>query len=627
MTPHIPAPPIEPVNVKSRAVSELPLPGEGMTMIPDSVLGPTALRPDVVHPLAPGVCFPITGTGDATRLNALYASMASSGVYAPIHVIPGGSTVFDADTPIRPSNNTVTHFYNMRIVPSFVVADPNVVNATVIGLCVQVAAAATTIATDTVRGSKTIETAAAIAAGAEIELVNNANWARNQCYTVVSCTGPTGGEYTVTLDRPLKRDFVVGDTVHLQPNRSKNVQLYGHDCTIEYRSGVRCLINTARASNILVEGFTLLRDRVGDTYTEGLTFDAGSDHCTARNIIAKGVSVGAWGTETALLDNVHAEELDDASTGLQCAIGACGCTDVTLLNCTGHGSTNGLLISLITTDAWPAEDVTVVGGSYSGNKGPGVLISSTATGLLKFVGVKVLDNNTATAPGSGIDFDVEEGCAANIQFEGHLRTNTYAGFRLRSCVARVSGLFEQSAGAEAGSLFTCSKSAKVTFEDAQMTVRRGNYAIAAYEATTELTVRKTRIVIASTASLGMGIVASAAKVDVDTLVVTDEGTTTYGVYVTDNGSVRAGKNMDVSTCDNKVTIDTGTVSRGTSTLTGTTPVSIAFPGLTAQDHVLITRTSVSGTPGHITVAQTAGVGFTVVSTEASDVGTFTYSIE
>ena len=67
------------------------------------------------------------------------------------------------------------------------------------------------------------------------------------------------------------------------------------------------------------------------------------------------------------------------------------------------------------------------------------------------------------------------------------------------------------------------------------------------------------------------------------------------------------------------------LSRGTGTLTGTTPVSFSYPSLTALDFVAVTRTS--GTDGQIIVVQTAGVGFTVESTKTNDTGTFRYSIE
>jgi len=77
------------------------------------------------------------------------------------------------------------------------------------------------------------------------------------------------------------------------------------------------------------------------------------------------------------------------------------------------------------------------------------------------------------------------------------------------------------------------------------------------------------------------------------------------------------------------TVPSPYLSRGIGTLTGTVPVSVAFPDITDDNFVSITRTSTSGggDTGHIVVEKTVGVGFTVRSTRANDTGTFSYLIE
>jgi hypothetical protein len=87
------------------------------------------------------------------------------------------------------------------------------------------------------------------------------------------------------------------------------------------------------------------------------------------------------------------------------------------------------------------------------------------------------------------------------------------------------------------------------------------------------------------------------------------------------GSVRIGSGNTYSS------VSPGQLSRGTVTLNGTTSVNVAFPSMLANDLVNLTLKTVGGTLGSPIVTQTAGTGFSVKSTNASDTSTYAYAIE
>lgn len=73
--------------------------------------------------------------------------------------------------------------------------------------------------------------------------------------------------------------------------------------------------------------------------------------------------------------------------------------------------------------------------------------------------------------------------------------------------------------------------------------------------------------------------------------------------------------------------DLGRFGNKTFTLNGATPVTVAYPNLTANSQVLITLKTVGGTVGAVPAIQTItpGTGFTVAGT-ASDTSVYSYRV-
>mgnify|MGYP006895932401 CR=1 FL=1 len=64
---------------------------------------------------------------------------------------------------------------------------------------------------------------------------------------------------------------------------------------------------------------------------------------------------------------------------------------------------------------------------------------------------------------------------------------------------------------------------------------------------------------------------------------------------------------------------------GSATLVAGT-IAVAYPSLTATDRVLVTVTTAGGTRGYLSVAKSAGVGFTINSTSNTDTSTVDWVI-
>lgn len=69
----------------------------------------------------------------------------------------------------------------------------------------------------------------------------------------------------------------------------------------------------------------------------------------------------------------------------------------------------------------------------------------------------------------------------------------------------------------------------------------------------------------------------------------------------------------------------GTTLVGTSTLVAGT-VTIPYPAIATGDAIILTRTSLGANAGVLSFSINNGVGFTVTSANAADVGTFQYVI-
>ena len=68
--------------------------------------------------------------------------------------------------------------------------------------------------------------------------------------------------------------------------------------------------------------------------------------------------------------------------------------------------------------------------------------------------------------------------------------------------------------------------------------------------------------------------------------------------------------------------------RGTVTINGTSPITVAAPQVTGNSDINFTLKTVGGTVGAVPVVQTItpGVGFTVIGT-AGDTSTYNFSIQ
>jgi hypothetical protein len=103
---------------------------------------------------------------------------------------------------------------------------------------------------------------------------------------------------------------------------------------------------------------------------------------------------------------------------------------------------------------------------------------------------------------------------------------------------------------------------------------------------------------------------------------------TAGCDIVDNIINAPIRTSNIPISSNLITGNTypGIIKRGTATLVGGT-VTVALAGIVAENQVFLTKTTVGGTEGHIRVSITAGVGFTITSSSATDTSTFTWLIQ
>lgn len=103
---------------------------------------------------------------------------------------------------------------------------------------------------------------------------------------------------------------------------------------------------------------------------------------------------------------------------------------------------------------------------------------------------------------------------------------------------------------------------------------------------------------------------------------------TFTDDVTVNANLEVNGDLELSGLSRKITIDgsLGNDFIGSTTLNGTTGVTVANTNITASDRIQFSRSGTSASFGHIYATISAGVSFTIFSSDASDNGTVSYTI-
>jgi hypothetical protein len=565
------------------------------------------------------------GRDDAAAIQAAMARMAGGG---RVMFAPGEYTVRSSvamPSSVIPCANPGVRIFS-KIPPSGSLGSPD--NA-VFKAVPAAYTRETTLAADTVFGTRTIvlTDASGFAAGDEIALCvsNYLAW-----YPVVGKAGNT-----LSLGRMVLHHFPSGTRV-VDRVAPKDIRFYCNGMTVdgsgdavfEFSTGVRCLVDglrvtaeTGRFDHVLVNFdvssiYCTFRDfdlDAGSTdaasgATSGFHFECG-EGCRAERGFVRRPRLQGWLLTAGygnVVDQVHVEESQNRGGAVSTAdtiIG--GGKAATIANCTFVGNAGiGLDVQ------GSAQRVKVVACEARHNGGYGFVANvSGGTGATDCH----FDNCNSSRNQGG--FYVAQNCSGTtitscIADNCALYGYTIDGCALLSAVASrecaTGGVFVGATGIADVSQAVLSRTS-----DGPWTAFTSQGTSVTPNTHRPLSIRGARI------TMGGSDTKIAISGQADAVIYAESVYTIGGTYGWIAGSVGRmflrGPDVHMSSC--MAPHEGGTMSFGTVTLNGDTPVELAFPAATATDRPRARRVSVYGTPGPYTVTVAEGVGFIVTGTD------------
>jgi hypothetical protein len=550
-----------------------------------------------------------TGATDAsTNLQNAFNSCAAQGVPA---LLPPGQYLIKKPVTI-PSNLEL--FGGPLVTINSNVPGGGLANSTFL-TAVPTATSQTTLQANNTVGAATISTNGRVTNGQIISIASVLSGV-GQYFKVSSVSG--AGPYTVTLDRPVLRQFVTNDVVKLLPSQPSNILWHGRGMVF---SGVAtCYVLFQGALNCLIEDCNAL---VGSNHDVVFPFIAGSLRCQGKRLRCDGQGAGPpsavlgfssaedclyedcyiWGAINGTqlyktVDSVRCGYRNVYANGVGTGI-SFGTDTVQNIGCikcwvdVAHldGNTNGIDVGDY-SDGTLIHDVTC---NY--NSGFGIQIepntTNTSISLLQSIGNGTYGLNVAATAGfinvvngnieaSGTSaFNLAGGATVNVDnVSMRCVTGSPIGVSISAGTAKFTRcLFKHLTGG-AASFFINITGGTVRFTDCDVQVGvTGDVAVQIAGAST--------VVVANGCSLAP----------------TDAATSTFGWYIPASGTLRIGPGEE-NTCATPITVaGSGQVNRKqTVTTSSGTGTFVAWTDIKVDDTVQFMATATGGyvpTPGYM----------------------------
>lgn len=502
----------------------------------------------------------------------------------------------------------------------------NVQNAPFSGLVVD-PVQSTTLAANNTPGAYTLSLTGnmggAVIAGAILEASNGLRCA---VYEVTSVAG--SGPYTVTVDRPVRMQFLSTNTVRRLTSIPSDIRIDGNgmivqgtaDRFIEMIASVRCRIRGMRLLSPAAHTDLMASFDVGgyDNVFEDIEVDGAG---------IRSLAIALESNEKSSLVRCRVRR----STGYGIAL--YDCVDCSVVDCESIGNQNGIAL-VADANAVGCISCQVIGGKAHNNSQQGVLVSNGSSHC-RIVGVSCNYNTLY-----GCLLNGTNGEAGNVLMGVELNGNGSAGFvtgagskltQLVNCEASGNGSYAGIVGDEidiAGFTADVSGNNGIIFNAGSYEVRLSHLNM--------------KNVYGPNLYLSAGVI---AKLGGARLQVSIGGTNPVevfgkfyahnltitsgnaGVHVQSGGTFRRSGFFDASGASSPIVVEAGGFSSvGNVVANGVTGVDVTWPDIKASDHVNLTRKTDGGTPGPTPrVTITAGTKFTINAT-AGDTSTYEYQV-
>ncbi|HVI41782.1 MAG TPA: hypothetical protein VM577_14110 [Anaerovoracaceae bacterium] len=484
--------------------------------------------------------------------------------------------------------------------------------------------------------------------GAEILIQDEDPNHINQTAAFVIRAASGSGPYSLTLDRPLLRTWPSsgnGTNVYRGP-RAKGIKLIGNGATIT-GTGDRA-ISLISAWDCYACDWILDGPGFDSEYT--CSFDTGSfqsGYERIRVLSSHATGLALEGCEGCWMADCHVEFKSSDRTNAGILTQAAYNTEIRGCHVSGRtgASGAGLLIGWILDDV-ASRGVRVIGGSYNGN-----LIGIDVRGGsndIEIIGVdcshntsnglRVLAESGPTRnPGrvhikgglfrrnGGVGILVDGSKGVRLDNGVFLEENTLGGAATQNGgELRVHGADSVSSIAAVAHFKANSSNDILVVESSRLSGTPTGFPYGVWNAGGNATVKGIKFDPAMGDQTLTGIVQTGGSLyveDIESVGVLQ----TNGITAT-AGTIRRGPKTNFANFSAPYNLSgSAQPSFGIVTLNGTSPVTFNFTDIKAQDRPFARRSVSAGTPGHYTVAVSAGVGV-VVTGSASDTSTIEIDI-
>jgi hypothetical protein len=508
------------------------------------------------------------------------------------------------------------------------------VNRTIFYAAQPTTGAATVLSANAVVGSNIIHTVAAPTVGTEIALASAMLGEQIAYYDVVKVTG--AGPFTVTLDREVRRPYVIGDAVQTVTARLHRLIIRGNHAKMT-GTGDR-YIELLGAKDCLVEDL-ILDTSIGAISDLACSFDVGSYRCVYRNIKAQGITPNTpngsatHGIALEVAEDCHIEGCE--------AIGwsFAGFTLLSAVDCiisASHGRENIGNGCVLTADVgeYGCLDCQIMGGDFNSNQASNVVVAAASEGTQM---VAVDASYCSSVGGAGLLLDATGGALHGTKivackFSNNANVGIING--ATNLDTTLTGV-ETNGNASAGII----TSANMTIDNWTSSGNLGTFPADLYAAGTAQVIVEgyvltnnvpngNNILVAAAASLFMSGGLTFANGNGATVAIVNgylflegckwsgAGVGVTGVFVNNNGTFDQGSGVDLSHfTTNSVFLNSPTAywNRTLITAAGTgLAQTVPYPKLNADHRIHTDRLTTGGVPtgGGPLIVKTAGVGWT-----------------
>jgi hypothetical protein len=497
----------------------------------------------------------------------------------------------------------------------------------------------TTLAANNVVGSNQISSTASLAKGTIISLTSALSGVIQ--FFVVSANPSGVGPFTLTLDRPVLRQFVNGDVVSAYATQVSNILWHGHGMTFLGVATAYILITSA--TNCLIED---VNAKAGQNNDVVFPFIGGSLRCHGKRIRCDGQGAGPPSAvlgfssaedcsyeDCAIWNAVNGTQLYKTVDSIRCgyrnvsasgagtgvSFGTDTAQNVGCIKCyvdVGHfdGCTNGLEVGAY-SDGTMLSQVTT---NY--NTGFGMQFDANMTNTT-VQGFQSVGNGTygATIAQTAGFLTLANG---NIEANGLSALNNGG-----TCIVNVDNVSMVCVTGGASGISSSGGELKLTrCRVKHLTGGGANFSINLTGGTFRATDTTIEVGVTGDVAVQIAGATTVAHFIGGSIVVTDGATGTFGLYSPVSGTYRVGPSLENGAATPILLAGSGRCNRKqTLVANGVTGVAVAYQDIKAGDSVQFTLQTIGGTVGHPKYTITAGTGFTFTS-DAADTSTYEWFI-